>query len=146
MKNNLLLLVLLLFSSFVYSQKEKVENNHVNFDVIDKVPVYPGCRGKDNISLKKCMSKKVIKYVTKNYNTTIIHNANLRQGKHKILVSFIINKNGKTTNIKAKGSIPELEIEAIRVVNSLPLMEPGIHNGEKVNVIYSMPILFQTAM
>lgn len=89
------------------------------------------------------MSKEINDYVTKNYDTSIIQKTKLKQGKHKILVSFMINKNGKVTNIKAKGSVPELEIEAIRVVNSLPLMEPGIHNGKKVNVIYTLPIMFQ---
>ena len=39
----------------------------------------------------------------------------------------------------------QLEEEAIRVIKTLPKMIPGEHKGEKVNVPYSLPIIFQVA-
>ena len=44
---------------------------------------------------------------------------------------------------KARAPHPRLVKEAIRVVNMLPKMKPGIHNGEAVVVPYSIPIIFQ---
>lgn len=146
MKLKILILFLLVMSSNVFSQNKEENKENIHFAIIEKVPIYPGCKGTDNVTLKKCMSKKVQEYVSKNYNISIIQNSGLKSGNHKILVSFKINKKGKAVDIKAKGSIPELEIEAIRVVNSLPIMEPGIHKGKKVNVLYSLPIMFQGAM
>ena len=98
----------------------------------------------DTIATWEVLEKQIEKY---NLDSDVNRLADLsRAGNHKILVSFKINKKGKTVDIKAKGSIPELEIEAIRVVNSLPIMEPGIHKGKKVNVLYSLPIKIQGAM
>ena len=31
----------------------------IPYAVIENVPVYPGCNGKDNLSLKNCMSEKI---------------------------------------------------------------------------------------
>ncbi len=146
MKLNILILLLVVASLNVFSQIKEENNENIHFAIIEKVPVYPGCNSKNNNRLKKCVSEKIQEYVSKNYNISIIQNSGLKSGNHKILVSFKINKKGKTVDIKAKGSIPELEIEAIRVVNSLPIMEPGIHKGKKVNVLYSLPIKIQGAM
>lgn len=127
-----------------FSQNVDAKNNEsTHLKAIDKVPVYPGCRGKNNESLKKCMSKKVQKYIQKNYNTSIFKSLGFKSGIQKIFVQFKINKEGKVVNIRVKGSIPEIEIEAIRVINSIPKMKPGIHEGKKVNVLYSLPIIFQ---
>lgn len=146
MKLKILILFLLVISSNVFSQSIEENKESIDFAIIEKAPVYPGCKGTDNMTLKKCMSKKIQEYVSRNYNVSIIKNSGLKSENHNILVSFKINKNGKTVDIEAKGSIAELEIEAIRVVNSLPLMKPGIHKGKKVNVLYSLPIMFQGTM
>ena len=36
-----------------------------------------------------------------------------------------------------------LEEEALRVINSLPKMQPGKQNGVAVSVMYSLPIVFE---
>ncbi|HEX9827501.1 MAG TPA: energy transducer TonB, partial [Flavobacteriaceae bacterium] len=64
-------------------------------------------------------------------------------GIQRINVIFKINEEGHIVDVKARAPVPELENEAIRVINSLPKFEPGIHKGKKVTVPYSLPIIFK---
>jgi hypothetical protein len=57
-------------------------------------------------------------------------------------VQFKIDNTGNVVDIRSKAPHPDLEIEATRIVNSLPQMIPGEHKGKKVAVSYSLPILF----
>ena len=36
-----------------------------------------------------------------------------------------------------------LDAEALRVVSASPKWEPGVQNGEPVNVTYTFPVIFQ---
>jgi TonB family protein len=61
-----------------------------------------------------------------------------------VVLSFIIEKDGSISNIKAireiGGGCTE---EAIRVVKMMPIWKPGMHNGQLVRVRYTLPILFK---
>ena len=63
-------------------------------------------------------------------------------GKQRIAVKFKIDNTGKVTNVEARSEFKELENEAVRVISSLPQMLPGEHEGKKVGVQYSLPIIF----
>jgi TonB family protein len=61
----------------------------------------------------------------------------------KVFVNFVVNSNGKVDRAKVVRSIdPDLDAEAIRVVNSLPDWTPGRQRGEAVDVSYTIPISF----
>ena len=112
----------------------------VPYSVIEKVPTYPGCSG-DNETMRKCMSSKIAESINSNFNTSIANDLNI-SGKQRIVVQFKIDKTGIVTDVRARAKHPELEAEAIRVVNLLPQMNPGEQKGEKVGVLYSLPIVF----
>jgi len=149
MKNTLLAIMLLLAPS-LFSQEENSENDNdsksedVSFAIIENVPIYSGCdENSSNTALKACMSKKVIRLVSKNFNTDIGKTLNLPSGRVRILVHFKINKEGYVSNIKARASHPELEAEAIRIVKLIPkFTRPGIQRGRPVIVPYTLPIVF----
>jgi len=61
----------------------------------------------------------------------------------RISVIFKIDKNGNVIDIRARAPHPRLVKEAIRVLNMLPKMKPGIQRGKPVVVPYSLPINFQ---
>lgn len=107
---------------------------------IEKVPTYPGCSG-DNEAMKKCMSIKISEFVNQNFNTGIADDLKL-SGLQRISVQFKIDKTGNIVDVKAKAPKPELEAEAVRVVEMLPHMTPGEQDGEKVGVLYTLPIVF----
>lgn len=137
------LLFFLALSTFSYSQSNNtLKNSAVPFAVIDNVPVFPGCKQTDNQALKKCMSIGVQEHVAKNFNIKIANNLNLPEGLQRISVQFKIDKKGHVVNVRARGPHPNLENEAVRVVESLPKMTPGKQKGETVGVLYSLPIIF----
>src|SRR5690606_36395611 len=113
----------------------------VPFAVIEKVPTYPGCSG-DNDAMKKCMSQNISIFVGENFNTKLGKELGL-EGRQRIAVQFKIDKTGKVVDVRARAPIPELEAEAVRVIEKLPQMQPGEQKGEKVGVIYSLPIVFE---
>jgi TonB family protein len=64
----------------------------------------------------------------------------------KVILTFIVLKNGSITDIKVlRGIGAGADEEAIRVVKESPKWKPGILKGEPVNVAYTMPIFFQLA-
>jgi len=127
----------------VETQSQKVLND-VPYAVVDEVPVFPGCESlQTNEERKKCMSEQVARHVNTSFNTKLGKELGLK-GINRIYVRFKIDKNGRVTDVASRGPHPKLEEEAIRVVSTLPNMTPGKQRGEAVNVLYSLPIIFQT--
>jgi outer membrane biosynthesis protein TonB len=53
---------------------------------------------------------------------------------------FYIDKQGNVADIKVKAPHKDLEAEAIKVINMLPIMTPGEHDGKTVHVKYTLPL------
>jgi len=121
---------------------ENQEGNAFPFSVIEKAPTYPDCQGLSNEEAKKCVSQKISTLIVSDFNTKIGDTLGLT-GKQRINIMFKINTAGNIVDVKARAAHPELEEEAIRVVSNLPKMIPGENKGKKVNVLYSLPILFE---
>ena len=130
----------------VYEVRGWADTNDVPFAVIEEVPVFPGCADlKTNNERKSCMSEKITQYVVNNFDTGIGKDI-LDEGEiTRVIVQFKINASGDVTEIKARAPHPDLEMEAKRVINSLPRMQPGKQRGKAVGVVYSLPIVFQNA-
>ena len=127
----------------VETQSQKVIND-VPYAVVEEVPVFPGCESlQTNAERKKCMSEQVSRHVNASFNTKLGKELGLK-GINRIYVRFKIDENGRITDVASRGPHPKLEEEAIRVVSTLPSMTPGKQRGEAVNVLYSLPIVFQT--
>ena len=135
-------LILLLFIPLVsFGQSETENNSKVPSEIIDNVPVYPGCKGSE-LKKRKCMSEKIAKFVERKFNTDIAADLGLT-GRQRISVIFKIDTLGNITGVRARAPHPRLEKEAVRVINLLPKMKPGIKNGKPVIVPYSLPMIFQ---
>jgi tetratricopeptide (TPR) repeat protein len=114
----------------------------VKFEMVERVPIYPGCEKKStNTAYKKCMQAAINKFVSSKLRTSIASIAGL-QGRVQILTRFKVDKNGEVINVEAVSSNPLLEKEAIRVINLFPTMQPGEQKGKPVGVIYGLPLIF----
>lgn len=123
----------------------KSSTGDVPFAVIEDVPVYPGCEAfATNDERKECMSQKITEFVNQNFNTSLGKELGLT-GINRIYVQFRINPDGTNEILGTRAPHPGLEEEAIRVINSLPEMEPGKQKGEAVGVLYTLPITFKVA-
>ncbi|MDL2223359.1 energy transducer TonB [Bacteroidales bacterium OttesenSCG-928-M11] len=62
----------------------------------------------------------------------------------KVEVRFIVNPDGSISNAQIKrGLTPDLDKEALRLINQMPDWVPGLLDGTSVPVWYSLPIIFQ---
>ena len=62
----------------------------------------------------------------------------------RVMVEFVINKDGKVTDVKVVKSVSEeLDAEAIKVVSASPKWKPGKVNGQKVSCSLTLPIEFR---
>ena len=135
-------LVLLLFIPLVsFGQSETENNSKVPSEIFDNIPVYPGCKGSE-LKKRKCMSERIAKFVERKFNTDIAADLGLT-GRQRIGIIFKIDTLGNITGVRARAPHPRLEQEAVRVINLLPKMKPGIKNGKPVIVPYSLPMIFQ---
>ncbi len=121
-------------------EEEIVED--VPFIVVENVPVYPGCTG-DNDALRKCLEKSIRAYVGEHFNVELAQDLGLEQGTKRIFVMFVIDRTGGISNIQTRAPHKRLELEAKRVVQSLPKMKAGKQRGRPVGVKYTLPIVFE---
>ena len=99
------------------------------YDVSSLMPQFPG--GMD--ALSKFIKSSI------NYPETAIS----KGVEGKVIVSFIVEKNGTVTNATVVTPVdPDLDKEAVRVVGSMPEWTPGTLNGAPVRVKYSIPVRF----
>jgi len=125
----------------VVDEEEFVED--VAFVVIENVPIFPGCKG-SNSQLRACFSDQIAKFVAEKFNIELASDLGLVPGSiQKIFVVFKIDKNGNITDINARAPHKKLQEEAIRVINLLPKMTPGMQRGRPVGVKYGLPIVFK---
>ena len=62
----------------------------------------------------------------------------------KVIVSFIVNIDGRLVNAKILQSVaPDLDVEALRLINKSPIWSPAIQNCRPVRVPFTVPITFK---
>ncbi|MCQ2203131.1 MAG: energy transducer TonB [Bacteroidales bacterium] len=109
-------------------EEEPVEEEEV-FLIVEQMPVFPG--GDDALR----------KYLAQSVKYPVIAQENGIQGR--VFVSFVVNQKGEVTNVKvARPFDPNLDKEAVRVVQSMPKWTPGMQRGKAVKVSYTVPINF----
>lgn len=114
----------------------------VPYAVTEIVPAFPGCEQYLDDVRKNCTSSEISNFVNKNFNTDLGKQLGLT-GINRVIVQFRIDETGKVVDVRARAPHAELAAEAKRVISSLPQMEPGVHDGRKVSVMYSLPIAFK---
>jgi TonB family protein len=100
------------------------------FEVVKQMPEYPGGE------------EALFSFIGKNINYPEQAKKEGIQGR--VYVSFIVEKNGKVSNVEVlKGIGNGCDAESLRVVKSMPNWKPGIdENGKPVRVKYNLPIKF----
>lgn len=62
----------------------------------------------------------------------------------KVICKFVVEPNGEVTSISIlRGIHPACDQEAVRVLKQMPAWKPGMQNGRKVRVSYTLPIVFK---
>lgn len=101
------------------------------FLIVEHMPQFPG----GDIALREYIRDNVV----------YPEEAKAKKIQGKVFVQFVIGTDGNVEpeNVKiARGIDPLLDVEAIRVIKSLPTWEPGTQRGKPVRVSFTIPIDF----
>ncbi|MBR6981136.1 MAG: TonB family protein [Prevotella sp.] len=109
----------------VAEPKNEVDNNA--FEVVEQPPTFPG---------------NVFSWLSRNIHYPALAEEGNIQGR--VIVAFIVEADGSVSDVQvAKGVDPLLDKEAVRVVKSMPKWTPGLHNGQPVRVMKTLPVSFK---
>ena len=140
MKKIVLLFGLLLFALNIQAQIAMENGNATDcattepvydFQKVDKQPKFPG----GMTSLQS--------YINRNLKYPQISRENNSQGR--AIIRFIIDSNGTVISpqvVRSSGDC-NLDMEAVRVIESMPKWKPGKHKGKPVRVLFTFPVIFR---
>lgn len=121
---------------------EPESNKPVILANVEFVPVFPGCETEGSNAEKiACMSSKINSFINRNFRQQVLENLKTNE-THRIYVNFKIDSNGYVTDVVANSRDANLKKEGQRVINMLPPMKPGRQGNKNVEVLYTVPIVF----
>ena len=110
------------------AKQDDAEDEIVNAP--EELAVYPGGMGE----LMKFLSRN-IKYPKEAQDKGI-------QGR--VVLQFVVNKDGSICDSKVVKAVdPQLDAEALRVINAMPNWTPGKQKGEPVRTRFTLPVSFR---
>lgn len=105
------------------------EETDAPFVIVEQMPQFPGGE------------KQMIKFIQDNLRYPVIAQEMGVSGT--VIINFVVDREGKITNIKVTRSIGSgCDEEAIRVLNIMPRWSPGKQGGRTVRVSYTLPFRF----
>ena len=107
-----------------------MENNPLNFRVVEELPEFPG----GAVELMKWLTKN-LKYPS---------SAQQRKVQGKVVAQFIVNIDGSISNIELLTHVdPSLDREALRVVRLMPKWKAGKQDAKPCRTQVCIPIVFK---
>ena len=100
------------------------------FMVAEQMPEFPGGM------------KELLKFLQNNLKYP--ENAMKNNVQGRVIVQFVIEKDGTPTEFKVARSVdPDLDAEALRVLQIMPKWKPGMQRGKIVRVKFTVPVSFK---
>jgi TonB family protein len=107
----------------------KDEFGEVPYVVVEEMPIFPGG------------DEALLKFIAE--NTKYPEASKNQKIEGKVIVRFCVTEKGGVNRISILHSVaPDIDAEAIRVVQTLPTFKPGRQSGRDVPVWYMVPITF----
>ncbi|MBO4444081.1 MAG: energy transducer TonB [Bacteroidaceae bacterium] len=109
---------------------EDIEEEQTIFQVVEKMPEFPGG------------TAALMQYLRKNIKYPTICQEQGIQGR--VVVQFVVNKDGSIVDPEViKPVNPYLDKEALRVISTMPKWTPGEQRGKPVRVKFTVPVQFK---
>lgn len=100
------------------------------FMVAEQMPEFPGGM------------KELLKFLQNNLKYP--ENAMKNNVQGRVIVQFVVEKDGTLTEFKVARSVdPDLDAEALRVLQIMPKWKPGMQMGKIVRVKFTVPVSFK---
>lgn len=102
----------------------------LNFRIVQQMPEFPGG------------GSAFIQWLTRQLRYPPLAQSQKIQGR--VVVSFIVNKDGSIADIKLEKSVNALlDREALRVIRMMPRWKPGVHNNQPCRTMVAVPVVFK---
>ena len=138
----------------VYQEKKEVvappppppppieDNEREIFKVVEQSPMFPGCEDiADKNERKICAETKMLQFMYGNIQYPAVARDNGVEGM--VVIQFIVEKDGSITGAEIIRDIgANCGEEAKRVVNMMPLWNPGRQRDRPVRVQFTLPVKF----
>lgn len=110
--------------------KETTATTNQVFTVVEQMPEFPGGQ------------EALLEYLAKTIKYPQIAKDNGIKGR--VTCSFIVNKDGSISDAEViHGVDPSLDMEALRVISTMPNWTPAKQSGKVVRVRYTVPVTFK---
>ena len=110
---------------------------------VDQMPFFPGCA--DLVDLEErhsCATQKLLMYIYKNITYPELARETGTQGT--LVVRFVVDKTGKVIKPEMVKSLGQgCDVEVLRIIETMPDWDPGIHQGKPVSVYFNLPVKFK---
>lgn len=111
------------------------------FTYVEKMPRFVGCDHLPENEWNHCSNEALYKFISNSIKYPDEARKNGIEGR--VVLQFIVEANGELSDIKViNGVSPELDQEALRVMNTMNKWIPGYHKGKAVAVAFTLPIKF----
>ena len=118
------------FVPISFKSQQSAEDKEEVSEFLDDMPEFPG--GMAEMMLWLSQNVQYPKEAVK---------ANI---EGRVMVSFVVEKDGSISNAEVERSIHELlDKEALRVVSAMPKWKPGMKNGQPVRARFHIPVRFE---
>ena len=102
----------------------------LNFRIVQQMPEFPGG------------GSAFIRWLTRQLRYPPLAQSQRIQGR--VVVSFIVNKDGSIADVKLEKSVNALlDREALRVIRMMPRWKPGVHNNQPCRTMVAVPVVFK---
>lgn len=102
----------------------------LNFRIVQQMPEFPGG------------GSAFIQWLTRQLRYPPLAQSQRIQGR--VVVSFIVNKDGSIADVKLEKSVNALlDREALRVIRMMPRWKPGVHNNQPCRTMVVVPVVFK---
>jgi periplasmic protein TonB len=116
------------------------EDSNVPIAIVEQIPLFEACKELDKSMHRECFNQMINKHIAENFNYP--DEAIKQKIGGRVFVNFIIDKEGKVTDISTRGEAILCQ-EAERIIKLLPQFIPGQMRGKNVTVAFSIPINFR---
>lgn len=123
---------------------EDVPDEEMDYVDVERKPTFNECEDYIGIEQNQCFQRHIQKFINRNLTYPEIAIELGQQGR--AYIEFIIDESGQVQNVKTfrnRSQYKSLDKAAIRAVQKLPKMIPGMQGGKNVKVKYVVPVNFK---
>lgn len=109
-----------------------------SFNSVQQMPTWTTCAGEDDTQMRTCTVDEIQMHLIRNMALSETELASI-QGQ-LLMIRFVVDHKGvikKPEVLGGKGG--KAESSVLKAVDKLPPMNPGLHEGKPVDVLYVIP-------